>query len=161
MRFLKIAAVMTMVGAASVLAHSQRLGVPAASMTYDDFVKLEPMHRADRFRSMSPEEKAAIKRTHAQLWLGANRKTLSAAQIAAVEEAIAFITPEVYLNPEDPELGRRQDALRRKLSCVVGPENGTAAFVVVHQSPSQRVDQPAWEVVVDRWLAWFTDCVIR
>ena len=161
MRLLRLTATVAIVAAATLVAQGQQSGAARPSMSYDEFMKIEPSQRADRFRSMTGQEKAAIKRAHAQSWLSTNAGTLSPAQIAAVQEAIAFITPELYLNPDDPELTRRQDELTRKLSCVVGAEKAKAAFVVVRQSPSQRVGGAAWEVVVDRWLTWFTDCVIR
>ncbi|RPJ83558.1 MAG: hypothetical protein EHM13_07135 [Acidobacteria bacterium] len=59
-------------------------------------------------------------RTHAERWLEANRSRMSGAQIAAMQEAIAFLTPEIYRQPDKPELVEQERAIKDKLTCVVG-----------------------------------------
>lgn len=50
---------------------SAQSGTPGGS--YDEFVKLSPDARRNQFARLSDEQKAHIKRTHAERWLAANR----------------------------------------------------------------------------------------
>ena len=124
-----------------------------ATISYNDFVKLDAAQRVDLWGRMSPENKSAIVRTHAERWLDRNRGRLTAGQTALVEEAIAFLSPELYKNPTDPEQLKRQDALEAKLKCGLRRSDLINAFGVV-SPPSTNSD---WRA--DLW-AWFEDCII-
>lgn len=54
--------------------------VAAAQITYDQFIQLDPQARRERFGRLNAENKALIKRTHAERWLVRNRARLSEAQ---------------------------------------------------------------------------------
>lgn len=122
------------------------------TVTYDDFLKLDAAQRVDLWGTMSPEDKSAIVRTHAERWLDRNRSRLTAGQTALVEEAIAFLTPELYRNPNDPEQVRREEALRAKLKCRLRRSDVMSAFKVV--SPPAATS--TWRD--DLW-AWLEGCV--
>lgn len=77
------------------------------------------------------------------------------------QEAIEFVTPALYLTSQDPQLMKREEELRRRLTCILGRDNASESFIVVRELPSVRVDRPSWESTVDAWLAWFSDCVTR
>jgi hypothetical protein len=73
-------------------------------MDYDFIMRGDWAHRTSQFASLSPEEKADLLRTHRRRWLDANRHRLSAEQAASIKEQIAFVRPELYVSPKDPEL---------------------------------------------------------
>lgn len=47
---------------------------------------------SDGFATIGAENKATLKRTHAERWLNKNRARLTHAEIAVVQEAIPFFT---------------------------------------------------------------------
>ena len=73
--------VITMVG---LMFNAQEGRRSAPDVTYSNFIRLDPEQRDERFRLLSPENKAMLKRTHARSWLVRNRSQLTTAQIAAV-----------------------------------------------------------------------------
>lgn len=56
---------------------------------------------------MSEEERAEAMRGQVRAWMEKHRATLTAEQLAILEENIAFITPELYRHPHDPEFHQR------------------------------------------------------
>lgn len=164
-----------MIGAAATIALTLLImtglasgGQPApgtsARTSYQEFMTLERDQRTERFRSLSADGKAGLKRSHAQLWLEQHRHQLSGAQVQVIEEAIEFITPGLYLNLESQESPNRHAAIARKLTCAVGQQRATEAFMLVPPvappATGARADQPAWKAAVDSWLTWFSECVI-
>ena len=123
------------------------------SITYDAFMKLDSRQRLDQFGTMTPENKAAIMQTHARRWLDMNRGRLSLGQIALVQEAIAFLTPALYRNPQEPEQVTREDALKSRLKCRLRRSDVIEAFGAV------RPTAPNSSWFDDLW-AWFEDCVL-
>jgi len=81
---------------------------------YDFIMSGDWAHRSRLFESLPPEEKADFARTHRRRWLDANWQGLSAEQVAAIEEQIAFIKPELYVSPRDPELFGKAKALEEQ-----------------------------------------------
>lgn len=71
---------------------------------YDAFRKLAWSERLEIFGALSAEEKAAFVRVVISRWLEAHRAELSAQQIAILEENVAFIRPELYVDATPPEL---------------------------------------------------------
>lgn len=136
----------------------------SARASYQEFMRLEPHQRTEQFRNLGADAKASLKRTHAQLWLEEHRHQLSRVQVQVVQEAIDFITPEIYLNVEDQELRNREVAIGRKLTCTVGQQRATEAFMLVPPvappAVGAQAERPAWKALVDSWLTWFSECVI-
>ncbi|MBI2219607.1 MAG: hypothetical protein HYU53_00165 [Acidobacteria bacterium] len=125
---------------------------------YEQFMSLTAEQRREAFARLPADQKAALKRTHAQRWLETHRAELSAGQVAAVEQAIDFVTPELYDGPQTEERRRREQEIRKRLECSIGRDRAAAAFVLMPEIP-----QPTPEGlgrVVDQWLGWFVDCVI-
>lgn len=164
-----------MIGAAATIALTALIGTGLASggqpapdasaqTSYREFMTLAPAQRTERFRNSSAEAKASLKRTHAQLWLEQHHHQLSGAQVQIVQEAIEFITPELYLNPEDKDSRSRDIAIGRKLACALGQQRATEAFMLVPPvappATGAPADRPAWKTLVDTWLTWFSECVI-
>ena len=124
---------------------------------YDEFIRLPIDARAKQFGTFEPETKALVKRTHAQRWLDEHRTSLSREQIGIVEEAIRFVTPEIYAKPERPEIRKREEAIINKLRCSLGRKNAMAAFVF----DAPAANAPAsWRSRVDEWLSWFSECAV-
>lgn len=71
---------------------------------YNHIMNGDWSHRVSLFNQLPPTEKAEFFRTHVRRWLEANRHRLSPEQIAAIEEQIAFVTPELYAVRRDPKL---------------------------------------------------------
>lgn len=116
-------------------------------------MRLGPAETASRFAAMTPEEKAAVVQTHARVWLERNRSRLTARQVAVVQEAIDFVTPELYRSPDIAQQVKREEELRAKLRCQVPRSDVMAAFGVLRP----RTAESSW--FDDLW-AWFEDCVI-
>lgn len=81
---------------------------------------------------------------------------MSSDQVALVEEAIAFLSPQLYSNPGDPELRKQEEQLKRKLECSLGRDRVMLAFSDLVPNP-----QPTLADRIDAWLSWFTDCVVK
>lgn len=130
-----------------------------ARVSYDEFVTLTPEARRHQFDRLSAEQKALIKRTHAERWLAANRSRLTAEQIAVTTEAIAFVTPQLYLQPNDPKFVKQEKAVKQKLACVLGTDNARDAFVL-DLPPSTSSPTRDWRSTMDAWLFWFSECLV-
>jgi hypothetical protein len=126
---------------------------------YDRFIALEPGARREAFHQLPPADKAGIKRTHAERWLAANRPSLSPKGIAAMERAIAFVTPDLYQN-QDPTAEQREEerAIGRGLACSIGPERASEAFAL--WPPGLKDERTRITKLVDSWFTWFENCVI-
>lgn len=161
MRFVNV--LMTLALASGVAAINAERRLSAQSVTpdvpYEEFVKLLPDARRDQFARLSAELKAHITRTHAEHWLAANRNRLSAEQIAVTTEAIAFVTPAIYLQPNDPEIAKQEDAVKHKLACVLGRDNARDAFVL-DVPPAASSGARDWRSTLDAWFWWFSECVL-
>jgi hypothetical protein len=126
--------------------------------TYDEFAKLPSSQRDALYASLSPEDKAELLRASFQRWLDEHRATLSNRQVAAVREAVEFVTPELFRTPQDPKVIDKQLAVSEKLSCSLGPE--LAYSLAKGQAPSQRVER-TWTQVVETWIDWVVECVVK
>ena len=131
---------------------------PPSEITYDEFVKLDRAARAKKFQSLSADSKALVKRTQAERWLAANRSRLSDTQIAAATDAIAFVTPDIYRQPDNPTIRKREESVKQKLTCALGRDAATQAFALDTPPPSAPT---TWRSTIDSWLSWFADCPLR
>lgn len=127
-----------------------------SGLTYAQFMQLSVEKRRDRFASLTADDQATLKQTHAKRWLEADRDSLTQPQIELVIEAISFLSANRYRNPRDSEARKHEDELQRRLTCELGRERVTAAFTFL-DPPRQR----SWIDSADEWLAWFPDCVLR
>lgn len=125
--------------------------------TYEEFLALDTDARRQRLGRMSPEAVAALKRTHAERWFAAHVSRLSDAQVSVFNEALAFISVELYVRPADVAARKQEEELTQKLTCVLGVENTRQAFVL--HLPQESPVRPGWRSTVDAWLSWFFDCV--
>lgn len=121
---------------------------PPASVTYEQFMKLDAAQRSDVWGTLIPETKAALMRMHAERWLEHNRGRLTDRQAQLVEEAIAFVTPALYRNPHDPELLKQEAALRAKLLCGLRQSDAINAFKVL----SPEAVSSDWRADLWTWL---------
>jgi hypothetical protein len=138
------------IGSVSAWGERQQSG-----LTYEQFMQLSVEKRRDRFASLTADDRAALKQTHARRWLEANRASLTQPQIELVMDAISFLSASRYRNPKDGEARKHEDELQRRLTCALGRARVTAAFTFLEPT-SQR----SWIDSADEWLAWFPDCVM-
>lgn len=131
-------------------------GATAGAELYESFMKLSTDQRRAHFDTLGPDAKARLKRTHAERWLAENRRHLTPAQAALVEEAIAFFTPALYQHPADGAKRRQEDDLRSRLVCSLSSHQVGAAFTFLPQP-----EKLTWRGAVDEWLAWFSECVVK
>ena len=150
-----IAATILIASSAVTLTFAGQTPSPPSEITYDEFVKLDRAARTKRFNTLSADSKALIKRTQAERWLADNRLRLSGLQIAAVTDAIAFVTPDIYRQPDDPAIRKREESVKQKLTCALGRDVATQAFALHPPPPSAPI---TWRSTVDSWLSWFEDC---
>jgi hypothetical protein len=157
MRFLLVSvAFWGFLGTASAQQSARSVG---DEITYDDFVKLSSEARREKFQRLTAEHKALMKRTHAERWLTTNRATLSDAQIAVANDAIAFVTPQIYLRPNDPGILKQEERIKQRLTCILGHDNTRQAFVL--DVPPTQSTGSTWQSMFDEWLSWFSECVGR
>jgi pimeloyl-ACP methyl ester carboxylesterase len=78
---------------------------------YDAFMMRKGHERFELMLRLTPENKAEMFRTHRRRWMEANRDRLTLEQIELLQEHIAFITPELYEQPQKQETVARQDEL--------------------------------------------------
>jgi hypothetical protein len=149
--------------------------VHVEGVDYEVFMALEPEQRRETFSKLPPADKATIKKTHAERWLAANRPSLSPTGIAAMERAIAFVTPDLYQN-QDPTAAQLEEerAIVKGLECSIGPERAGEAFALWpafalgsssrglrRAVPQGSTDERSrFTKLVDRWFAWFENCVV-
>lgn len=133
----------------------QRVQEPANA--YQQFIQRPPAERATAFERFSADKKACMKRLHAVRWLEQSGQDLSASQVAAVREAINFVTPEIYTNPDDPVLVRREGEVKANLACQIGRQQAQAAFSFHRESTSSSSGVGLFA----RWLERFSDCYLR
>jgi hypothetical protein len=151
MRLASIVVSAVLVGWAALGASDQQ-SPPKTQITYAAFMALSDQQRRDRFDGFDAETKSVLMRTHANQWLDKNRTRLSASQIALMQDLIAYLSPEAYRNPGDPQIARRGKELTEKVKCQLRNSDVLAA-IGPHRSP------PPASWMNDVWL-WFTACVI-
>jgi hypothetical protein len=133
-----------------------RLGqTSAAPASYESFMQLDRQARSERFGVMRPGCKSMIMRTHAKVWLEENRVRLSDRQVTLIQEAIEFLSPELYRNPSDPKFDRKSAELERAFRCALPRSDVMELFGAARSFPMPR---SSW--LDDIW-AWFEDCVVR
>jgi hypothetical protein len=71
-----------------------------------------PQQRIELWNRATYASRAAIMRTHVQRWLEANRESLTAEQIAFMEENIAMVAPDWY---EPANLDRSRERMESML----------------------------------------------
>jgi hypothetical protein len=71
-------------------------------------------------------------------WLDANRERLSESQVAALEENIAFLTPEVYSSPNDASVERQKAVLARTAAVFPAHEMLQAVWIHGDRFPTFR-----------------------
>jgi len=131
---------------------------PTPAPAYEEFVRLSPERRDEVYRQLSADTRAAFLKKRFELWLAENRGQLSSRQVAAVEEAINLVTPEMFTRAPDARVRERQDAVSHQLRCSLGQElaysfaNGEAAPVRVERT---------WTQILHSWTEWVVDCVMK
>lgn len=126
-------------------------------INYEEFLAVPDEDRPAYFSRLTAGNKACLKRTHATRWLERNRHRLSAGQVDAVQQAIAFVTPEIYIDPSRPEIASRESEIKSALVCKLGRDLAQEAFSFSTQSTSGGNQMSR----IERWLSWFSDCVIK
>lgn len=125
--------------------------------TYEEFIALDADARRQQLGRMNPEAVAALRRTHAERWFAAHSSRLSEAQVSVFNEALAFISGDLYGRRADAATTKRQAELTHKLTCVLGVDNTRQAFVL--HMPQEEPGRRGLRQTVDAWVSWFFDCV--
>lgn len=98
-----------------------------APITYDAFCKLAPDDKRTAFKQTPAENRAVLVRTQVERWRDANVAQLNAAQIEALKEMLAVITPEAYSGaPRTDEASARLRALEAKMMTLFSREENQA-----------------------------------
>ena len=82
------------------------------------------------FGEISPENRAAIVRTHLERWIAANRDRLTPDQLGILEEIRAFVKSDLYRPIFEPETERRADELEARAAALFSPEDRVQALTV-------------------------------
>jgi len=133
----------------------------ANAAAYDDFMRLPVQQRREQFSKMPAENKAFIVRTHAERWVAANRARLGSAELRALQEATAFVTPKIYATPMDLLTVKRENEIKANMRCRVNTNDAVAAFNVFDASPILR-EQSRWTYLDQAkcWIGWFAEGVV-
>lgn len=144
---------------AATVALSSSAGLPLAlqqeaapQISYEEFMKLGHASRRQRFAQVDAGTKAAIMRSHIAAWLAKNRGRLSTGQVAVVQDAIEFVTPELYESPTTRDLMARSEALQARLACRLRRSDILTAF-----KPSDPPKVATW---LEDSSAWFSACLL-
>ena len=113
-------------------------------------MKLDEKDRQERFDKYDPETKSHLMRTHGRKWLEKNRSRLSKAQIALINEAIDFLSPDAFAGT--PEMQAKSMALIEKFKCAI-PESDLVAAFRPDMTPSSNWLNEFWH--------WFWNCAFR
>src|SRR5690606_38768814 len=124
-------------------------------ITYEAFVSLDDEDRRATFTELPPERKSAFKRERARRWVEANQAILSPRQLAAMERAIAFLSPRLYASRPSDADRQAEAALQRELECSLGRERVYEAFTFFEPVRGERTIGH----IVDEWLFWFDNCL--
>jgi hypothetical protein len=143
------------VGAATNVQHD------ASTISYEAFIALAAKERPDTFARLTPDNKASLIRTHATRWLEKHRSSLTISQAALVQEAIDFISPDLYREvPASASLREKEQKIAHRLACSLGSQRAMAAFTfreaaeAKDRSPAQLIS--GW---IDDWAQWLMECV--
>jgi hypothetical protein len=158
-RRLTTAAFLALVLATAAALQAQQSSPNAAD--YDKFMRLAVQQRREQFVKMPAESKAFIVRTHAERWVAANKARLGSAELGAVQEAMAFITPKIYAAPMDPTVLKREDEVKASMRCRVNTNDVVAAFNVFGASPIPQ-QKARWSYLEQAkcWIGWFAESVV-
>jgi hypothetical protein len=128
---------------------------------YDKFMALAAQQRREQFGKMSAEAKAFTVRTHAERWIAANKARLGSAELAAMQEAVSFITPRIYATPMDPTVLKRENEVKASMRCRVNTNDVVAAFNVSDASPIPQ-EKSRWSYLDQAkcWIGWFAESVV-
>ena len=144
-------------------AWSQQTAAPTgvSTISYDNFMRLDIKQRSERFPQLSAENMAMIVRTHGERWLAKNRARLDRSEIAVFEEAIAFVTPQLYEKPLDPRVMKKEEDVKASLRCRVNPDDVLAVFDVFGRSDSTAA-QARWTYLSRArcWIGWFAESIV-
>lgn len=140
----------------AVVVDADQLAPDPTRPSYDEFMRLSADERESRILQMGLAGRLALRRIHAQRWLDKNRASLRASQVAVVQEAIDFISPERYDAPYDPELAKQEADIAHRLACALGEQRALAAFTF-RDEPSQG--NRTWSNLLDTWAQWLVECV--
>ena len=131
---------------------------PGPTLTYEEFDRLPLERREKAYTQLSAETKAAFLRKRFEQWLAQHRGQLSSSQIAAVQEAINLVTPELFERAPNAEERQRQDAVSKKLRCSLGAE---LAYSFAQGEAAPAKGERSWTQVVHSWTEWVVDCVMK
>ncbi len=86
---------------------------------------------------------------------------MSAAELAAFQEAIAFVTPRIYEAPTDPEVLKRESEVKVSMRCRVNTADAVAAFNLFDSLPTPA-EKSRWSYLSQAkcWIGWFADSVV-
>ncbi len=121
------------------------------SLPYDEFIRMGEQARAAAFDAATPEQKAMLKRTHAERWLAKHQKELSKKQVQVMQSAITFITPDLYRPPSTEQEAQAEARIKHDLECQLGRLRVTEAFTFFSPDTSTYAK-------IDEWFAWFSNC---
>jgi hypothetical protein len=129
--------------------------------SFDEFMKLSIKQRHEQFSRLGADGKAFMVRTHAERWLAANRPRLGSSEVAVYQEAIAFVTPQIYEGPMDPHVMKQEQDVKASMRCRVNPADVAAAFDVLGR-PALGATEARWSYM-DRakcWVGWFAESIV-
>ena len=133
----------------------------ANAANYDEFMRLPVQQRREQFSKMAADNKAFIVRTHAERWVAANKARLGSAELRALQEATAFVTPKIYATPMDPLTLKGENEVKANMRCRVNTTDAVAAFNVFDASPIRR-EKSRWTYLDQAkcWIGWFAEGVV-
>jgi hypothetical protein len=130
---------------------------------YDEFMQLSNKQRQEQFSRLDSDSRAFLVRTHAERWLAANKGQLSRSDFSVFQEALTFITSQLYDSPTTLDVFKRTSDIKGRIRCRVSQTDAAEAFSVFSTMPLpySRVDA-RWSYLKQAgcWMAWHAESVI-
>lgn len=101
-----------------------------AAVDYDTFMQQDVNGRISTFNAVSPENKADLVRTHLQRWTDANRARLSPEQLAHLQDALMFVTSDLYRQPKPADVTARAKDLESRSAALFTREDVMQAMTI-------------------------------
>jgi hypothetical protein len=83
----------------------------AGKLPYETYCQMERTEKRAAFKSMAPEHRATLMRTHLERWRDANKGKLSEAQLGLIKEMIAATSPAMFDGGTEAEQAKARDTI--------------------------------------------------
>ena len=99
-------------------------------LSYEELMKLPRAKRGNTFKTLSPQNKADVVRTHLQRWLDSHKDSLSQKQKDLIADNLALVAPDLYRDPTPLALQEKSIELYRRAEEIFSREQMLELFTL-------------------------------